>query len=108
MLYLMKGAEVVNLTLLTDFYEFTMANGFYKEGMGEKTAYFDMFFRRVPDNGGFAILAGIEQVIEYIKEIKFTSDDIEYLRSKGVFCEELRVMYGQSPRVRQFFRTSQF
>ena len=78
----------MNLTLLTDFYEFTMANGFYKEGMGEKIAYFDMFFRRVPDNGGFAIMAGVEQVIEYIKELEFAKDDIEYLRSKNLFCDE--------------------
>ena len=77
----------MNMTLLTDFYEFTMANGFYKEGMGNQTAYFDMFFRRVPDKGGFAILAGIEQVIEYIKELEFTNEDIEYLRSKNLFCE---------------------
>lgn len=78
----------MNLTLLTDFYEFTMANGFFKEGMKDKTAYFDMFFRRVPDNGGFAIMAGIEQVIEYIKDLKFTEEDIEFLRGKNIFCEE--------------------
>ncbi len=82
-----KG-KFMNLTLLTDFYEFTMANGFLKEGIGGRIAYFDMFFRRVPDNGGFAIIAGIEQVIEYIKELKFTDEDISYLRSKNLFCDE--------------------
>ena len=78
----------INLTMLTDFYEFTMMNGFFAEGYKDKTAYFDMFFRKVPDNGGFAIMAGVEQMIEYIKEIQFTDEDIEFLRSKGIFKEE--------------------
>ena len=77
-----------NYTLLTDFYEFTMANGFFKEGQRERIAYFDMFFRRIPDNGGFAIMAGVEQMIEYLKNLAFTDEDIEYLRSKNLFCEE--------------------
>lgn len=77
-----------NLTMLADFYEFTMMNGFLSEGCKDKIAYFDMFFRKVPDNGGFAIMAGVEQLIEYIKEIHFTEDDIAFLRSKGIFCEE--------------------
>ena len=76
-----------NLTMLTDFYEFTMANGFYTEGMGNKTAYFDMFFRNNPDGGGFAIMAGLEQVIEYLQNLSFTEDDIKYLRSKKIFDE---------------------
>ena len=59
----------MNLTMLTDFYEFTMMNGFFAEGYKDKIAYFDMFFRRVPEDGGFAIMAGVEQIIEYIKEI---------------------------------------
>lgn len=78
----------LNLTLLTDFYEFTMTNGFFEEGMGEKIAYFDMFFRTVPDGGGFAIMAGVQQVIEYLKELEFTEDDIEYLRSKKIFSSK--------------------
>lgn len=77
-----------NLTMLTDFYEFTMANGFFVKGLGEKIAYFDMFFRTVPDNGGFAIMAGVEQVIEYLKNLHFTDEDIAYLRSKKIFAEE--------------------
>ena len=68
----------MNLTMLTDFYEFTMMNGFFGEGYKDKIAYFDMFFRRVPEDGGFAIMAGVEQIIEYIKEINFTAEDIEY------------------------------
>ncbi len=81
-------ADKLNLTMLTDFYEFTMSHGFFAEGMGEKTAYFDMFFRTVPDDGGFAIMAGIEQLIDYLENLKFTDSDIEYLRSKKLFSEE--------------------
>ena len=76
-----------NLTMLTDFYELTMANGYFENGIGDKIGYFDMYFRKVPDNGGFAIMAGVEQVIEYIKTLKFTDEDIEYLRSKNMFSE---------------------
>ncbi len=78
----------MNNTLLTDFYEITMANGYFKNKIHNEIAYFDMFFRKVPDNAGFAIMAGVEQVIEYLKELKFEEEDIEYLRSKGSFDEE--------------------
>lgn len=77
-----------NLTMLVDFYELTMGNGYLKNGLGDKIVYFDLFFRRVPDKGGFAIFAGLEQVIEYIKNLKFTEDDIEYLKSKGIFSSD--------------------
>lgn len=78
-----------NLTMLTDFYEITMANGYLQSGnMKENIAYFDMFFRKVPDGGGYAIMAGVEQVIDYLENLKFTEEDIEFLREKGVFCEE--------------------
>lgn len=77
----------MNLTMLTDFYELTMANGYFENGIGDKIGYFDMFFRKIPDDGGFAIMAGVEQIIEYIKNLKFTDDDIEYLRSKNMFSE---------------------
>lgn len=77
-----------NYTMLTDFYEITMANGFFNEGYGDRIVYFDLFFRRVPEDGGFAIMAGVEQVIEYIKKLKFSAEDIEYLRGKGMFSEE--------------------
>ena len=78
----------LNLTMLTDFYELTMANGYFQSGMAEDIAYFDMFFRRVPDGGGYAIMAGLEQLIGYLKNLRFTEGDIEYLRSKNMFCEE--------------------
>ncbi len=78
----------MNYTLLTDFYEITMANGYLKNGMQNEIAYFDLFFRKVPDNAGFAIMAGVQQVIEYLEELEFTAEDIEYLRKKGLFCEE--------------------
>lgn len=77
-----------NLTMLVDFYELTMGNGYLKNGLGDKIVYFDLFFRRVPDKGGFAIFAGLEQVIEYIKNLKFTEDDIAYLESKGIFSSD--------------------
>ncbi|MBV1819937.1 nicotinate phosphoribosyltransferase [Anaerosalibacter bizertensis] len=77
-----------NLTMLADFYEFTMANGYFECGMEDKIAYFDMFFRAIPDNGGFAIMAGVEQLIEYLKNLKFQEEDIEYFRSKNLFSEE--------------------
>ncbi len=77
-----------NLTLLTDFYELTMANGYFEHGLKDEYAYFDMFFRRVPDNGGFAIMAGLEQVIDYLDNLKFSDEDINFLRKKRIFCEE--------------------
>ncbi len=77
----------MNHTMLTDFYELTMANGYFKEGMGDKIAYFDMFFRNVPDGAGFAIMAGVEQLVEYLENLKFEDEDIEFLRCKGIFDE---------------------
>jgi nicotinate phosphoribosyltransferase len=79
--------KVTNLTMLTDFYEFTMGNGYFVHDLKDKAAYFDMFFRRVPDDGGFAIMAGVQQLIEYLKSLKFEDKDIEYLRTKN-FDEE--------------------
>lgn len=76
-----------NLTLLTDFYELTMANGYFENGMGDIISYFDMFFRNVPDGGGFAIMCGLEQLIEYMEDLHFDDEDIEFLRSKGIFSE---------------------
>lgn len=76
-----------NLTMLTDFYEITMANGFFENGHGEETVYFDMFFRTVPDGGGVAIMAGLEQIIHYLKNLSFSAEDIDYLRSKNLFSE---------------------
>ena len=78
----------LNLTMLTDFYEITMANGYFEHGLKDKKVCFDMFFRRVPDNGGFALMMGLEQLIDYIKNLKFDDEDIEYLRSRNIFSEE--------------------
>ena len=68
--------KMMNFTMLMDFYELTMANGYLEHGYKEKKACFDMFFRKVPDDGGFAIMVGLEQLIEYIKELHFTDDNI--------------------------------
>ncbi|MFV0515900.1 MAG: nicotinate phosphoribosyltransferase [Aminipila sp.] len=78
----------LNLTMLTDFYEITMANGYFETDMANDIAYFDMFFRKIPDDGGFAIMAGLEQVIEYLKNLSFSEKDIEFLRGKGTFSEK--------------------
>ncbi|MGN1468028.1 MAG: nicotinate phosphoribosyltransferase [Ruminococcus sp.] len=76
-----------NLAMLCDFYELTMSNGFYKNGFYKRSVYFDLFYRTVPDKGGFAIAAGLEQLIKYIEELHFEKDDIEFLRSKKIFDE---------------------
>lgn len=77
-----------NLTMLVDFYELTMGNGYLDNKVCNKIAYFDMFFRRVPDGGGYCIMSGVQQLIDYMSNLKFTHEDIEYLRSKGEFSEE--------------------
>ncbi len=77
-----------NLAMLCDFYEFTMSNGFFKNGFYKKNVYFDLFYRSVPDNGGFAIACGLEQLVNYIEDLHFEQDDIDYLRSKNLFDED--------------------
>ena len=77
-----------NLTMLCDFYELTMSNGYFKNGFYKRMTYFDVFFRNVPDNGGFAIAAGLEQVVDYIENLHFSKEDIDFLRSKKIFDEE--------------------
>lgn len=77
-----------NIPLLCDYYEYTMSNGYIENGLADRVVYFDIFFRRVPDNGGFAIAAGLEQLISYIKELRFDESDIEFFRSKGIFGEK--------------------
>lgn len=77
-----------NLTMLTDFYEITMGNGYLESGIGDRIAYFDVFFRQIPDGGGFAIVAGLHDCIEYIKNLHFSDEDISYLRSKNCFSEK--------------------
>ena len=78
----------LNYTMLCDFYELTMGNGYFASGMHQKICYFDVFFRQVPDGGGFAIAAGLEQIIDYVQNLHFDRKDIEYLRSKGIFDEQ--------------------
>ena len=77
-----------NLTMLTDFYELTMANGYFCSQARDDESYFDMFFRRIPDGGGYAIMAGLEQLIDYLKNLHFTDEDVEYLRSKNCFSAD--------------------
>lgn len=76
-----------NLTMLADFYELTMGNGYLENGVEETIAYFDMYFRRVPDGGGFCVMAGVDQLIEYLENLTFTKEDIAYLRGKKTFSE---------------------
>lgn len=76
------------LELVADFYEYTMANGYFNKNMEDRVAYFDVFFRKVPDEGGYAIVAGLEQIINYIRNVSFDEEDISYLRKQNKFTEE--------------------
>ena len=84
----MNTNEKLNLTMLCDFYELTMSNGYFVNGYKDRITYFDVFYRRCPDGGGFAIAAGLEQIIEYIQMLHFDPEDIEYLRGRNLFSEE--------------------
>ena len=84
----MKSANGINLTMLCDFYELTMGNGYFVSGMQDRMTYFDVFFRDVPEGGGFAIAAGLEQIIDYVQNLHFDEEDIAYLRGRGIFSEE--------------------
>ncbi len=84
----MNPNEKLNMSMLCDFYELTMGNGYLKNGYKDKICYFDVFFRRCPDNAGFAIAAGLEQVVKYIQQLHFSEEDIAYLRGRNLFCEE--------------------
>lgn len=77
-----------NLTMLVDFYELTMGNGYFNKNIQNKIAYFDMYFRRVPDGGGYCVMAGLDQLIQYLNNLKFTESDIEYLKNKNLFSKE--------------------
>jgi nicotinate phosphoribosyltransferase len=83
----MKTEEKLNLSMLCDFYELTMGNGYFASGMMDRITYFDVFFRQVPDQGGFAIAAGLEQLIDYIQDLHFSEEDIAYLRGRNLFDE---------------------
>ena len=80
--------DKLNLTMLCDFYELTMSQGYFATGYADRIAYFDLFFRRCPDGGGFAIAAGLEQIVQYIQELHFSEEDIAYLRERNLFTEE--------------------
>ena len=84
----MKTNEKLNMTMLCDFYELTMGNGYFENGYKDRITYFDVFFRKVPDGGGFAIAAGLEQLIDYIENLHFSEEDIAYLRGRKLFSEE--------------------
>ena len=83
----MATNEKLNLTMLCDFYELTMGNGYFEKGYKDRITYFDLFFRRCPDGGGFAIAAGLEQIVDYIQNLHFSAEDIEYLRGRKLFSE---------------------
>ena len=78
----------LNMTMLMDFYELTMSNGYFVNGYKDRITYFDVFYRKCPDGGGFAIAAGLEQIVDYIQNLHFGPEDIEYLRGRNLFCEE--------------------
>lgn len=80
--------ERINMTMLTDFYELTMANGYLQKGFQDKIAYFDMFFRKIPDGGGYAIAAGLEQLVHCLESLHFEEEDIAYLSRRGIFNED--------------------
>ena len=84
----MSTDKKMNLSMLCDFYELTMGNGYFRNGYKDRITYFDTFYRSVPDKGGFAISAGLDQVIDYIQNLHFDEDDIAYLRGRGIFSEE--------------------
>lgn len=84
----MDNRRSLNLTMLCDYYELTMGNGYFDHNIGDKITYFDVFYRQNPDMGGFAICAGLEQVVEYIQNLHFEPEDIEYLRGRNMFSEE--------------------
>ena len=84
----MNKANGINLTMLCDFYELTMGNGYFADGMKDKICYFDVFFRSVPDQGGYAVMAGLEQIVDYVQNLHFAEEDIAYLRGRGRFSEE--------------------
>ena len=84
----MNTSKTLNMTMLCDFYELTMGNGYFKAGYKDRITHFDLYFRSVPDQGGYAIAAGLEQVIDYIQDLHFDEEDIQYLRDRKMFDEE--------------------
>ncbi len=85
---MMRTEQKRNLTMLCDFYELTMGSGYFQTGLQDRITYFDVFFRDVPDRGGFAVCAGLEQLIDYIQNLHFGEEDLDYLRSRNLFSED--------------------
>ena len=81
-----------NLSMLTDFYEITMSNGYFNKNMKDVIGVFDVFFRKVPDDGGFAVMCGLQQIIDYITELNFSKEDIDYLKKRGFNDEFLNYL----------------
>ena len=84
----MDVTDKLNMTMLCDFYELTMGNGYFEAGLQDRITYFDVFFREIPDHGGYAICAGLDRIIAYILDLHFTEEDIAYLRGKQLFSEQ--------------------
>ena len=84
----MQNSSGINLTMLCDFYELTMGNGYLAEGMDSRITYFDIFYRSIPDSGGYAIMAGLEQIVDYVKNLHFNQEDIDYLAGRKLFKPE--------------------
>ncbi len=84
----MQNSSGINLTMLCDFYELTMGNGYFAEGMDSRITYFDMFYRSIPDSGGYAVMAGLEQIVDYVKSLHFSQEDISYLAGRKLFKPE--------------------
>ena len=76
--------SAMHTPMLTELYEFSMADGYFSNGMENTVACFDLLFRRVPDNGGFAVMAGLRQVIDYLSDMHFTAEDLAFLRTQGI------------------------
>ena len=99
-----KPIRKLNMTMLCDFYELTMGNGYLKAGFQDRITYFDVYFRSVPDGGGYAIAAGLDQLIDYIEDLHFDQQDIDYLRGRGIFCEEFLDYLATLPLQRRHLR----
>ena len=84
----MQNSSGINLTMLCDFYELTMGNGYLAEGMDSRITYFDIFYRSIPDSGGYAIMAGLEQIVDYVLNLHFSEEDIRYLEGRKLFTPE--------------------
>ena len=100
----MKTDQKLNMTMLCDFYELTMGNGYLKAGFQDRITYFDVYFRSVPDGGGYAIAAGLDQLIDYIEDLHFDEQDIEYLRSPRYFLRGVSGLSCELPLHRRYLR----